>query len=157
MSDNLKTDAVSHRIDDPAPRLFSHGLRRVLTTAIDGGPTHETLGELSIITLSEDTSFKHQRRKVLRLMREIPVNRCRLVFDVTKFTDGNNRLSRLIYDIVNEAGRCRLNIYIGGVCRKKEALLELTRITQVVRCFSSRSEAISFCLQQFQTVAHPVN
>jgi hypothetical protein len=157
MSDILKTRAVSHRIDDPAPRLFSHGFRRLLKTAIAGGPTHETLGELSIITLIEDATFKHQRRKVLRLMREIPVNRCRLVIDVANFADGNSLLSRLIYDIVDEARRCRLNVCISGVSRKKEALLELTRITQIVRCFSSRSEAIGVCLQQVQTVAHPAN
>ncbi len=155
MLNKSDSTATKLRVDTPSPRPFASGLRRFLTKPIDNGPALERLGELSIITLSEDSiPFKYQRREALRLMREIPVNRCRLIIDVAKFADEDSRLSRLIYDIVNEARRCRLNIYVGGISKKKEALLELTRVTQIVRCFSNRSEAIRACLQQAQTLTH---
>ena len=105
-------------------------------------PSCETVGAVTILMLTDRIRARKQRRQLLRLMHQVPVNRTQLVLDVSQVDDDDDDLPRLICDLIDEAQRCRLDVCVAGVSSKKQAFLELTRVMRFVRCYSDRRDAV---------------
>ena len=145
----ITTQVTSHqktRVDSPHQKRFSHVFNRLLSRWNQPAPVLESLSTVSIIRLNAGTTAARQRRDVVRLLRGILAHRNQLILDVSQLDDHDMCLPQLILDAHREAGSCRLNLVVGGISDRQQLLLEMTRITQIVRCFKHDSDAVRACL-----------
>lgn len=98
---------------------------------------------LSVVKLRSDLPALQQRKMVLRAVRHAPVTQSRLVVDISALPEDSLALATLIADAANEAARSRLSLGLSGVSPTTLALLELTGMSKMVRCFGTSGEAIT--------------
>ena len=112
------------------------------TPASANQPSVDYCGNLAILTAVSDVSAVRQKRAIVRIIRSLPVTKTRLILDISQLDDCDAGIVSLVCDLVAEAQRCRLEVCVAGVSKTKLALFELTRLSQVTRCFRQRREAI---------------
>ena len=98
---------------------------------------------LTVVTLRSDLSALRQRKFVLRAIRHAPASQSCVVIDISALRDKDSSLASLIADAANESARSRLSLALSGASKSGLALLELTGLSKVVRCFPSSGEAMT--------------
>ena len=102
----------------------------------------EFIAGVTILTLNANAPTSKSCRALLRILKQIPMDRRHIVLDVSAMEDDDPGLPALVSKFTSTAQQCRLNACVAGLSPAKEAYFELTRVNQFVTCFQGRDEAL---------------